>query len=48
MSGMPQQPPERSSAPARPRPDASMSLLTRLMDHSLDDGYAEEIGRAHV
>ncbi len=48
MSGMPQQPPERSSAPARPRPDASMSLLTRLMDHSLDDGYAEAAARHGV
>ncbi|MCX4976171.1 DUF881 domain-containing protein [Streptomyces sp. NBC_00620] len=38
---MPQQPPVRSS-PTRPsRPDASMSLLTNVMDHSLDDGYAE-------
>ncbi|MFI2426614.1 DUF881 domain-containing protein [Streptomyces sp. NPDC018955] len=38
---MPQQPPVRST-PARPaRPDASMSLITNVMDHSLDDGYAE-------
>ncbi|MFF8036135.1 MULTISPECIES: DUF881 domain-containing protein [unclassified Streptomyces] len=38
---MPQPPPVRST-PARPvRPDASMSLLTNVMDHSLDDGYAE-------
>ncbi|WP_254402286.1 DUF881 domain-containing protein [Streptomyces sp. AC555_RSS877] len=38
---MPQQPPVRST-PTRPsRPDASMSLLTNVMDHSLDDGYAE-------
>ncbi|WP_406350785.1 DUF881 domain-containing protein [Streptomyces sp. NBC_00658] len=42
---MPQQPPVRSS-PTRPsRPDASMSLLTNVMDHSLDDGYAEAAAR---
>ncbi|MQY14884.1 hypothetical protein SRB5_50600 [Streptomyces sp. RB5] len=40
---MPQQGPERSSA--RPRPDASMSLLTEIMEHSLDDGYAEAARR---
>ncbi|MCL6739453.1 DUF881 domain-containing protein [Streptomyces neyagawaensis] len=45
MCGMPQQPPVRSS-PARPsRPDASMSLLNNVMDHSLDDGYAEAAAR---
>ncbi|MFD4528365.1 DUF881 domain-containing protein [Streptomyces sp. NPDC058470] len=45
MCDMPQQPPVRSS-PARPaRPDASMSLLTNVMDHSLDDGYAEAAAR---
>ncbi|MFF8972546.1 DUF881 domain-containing protein [Streptomyces sp. NPDC014995] len=45
MCGMPQQPPVRST-PARPsRPDASMSLLTNVMDHSLDDGYAEATAR---
>ncbi|MFE5023515.1 DUF881 domain-containing protein [Streptomyces sp. NPDC056656] len=48
MCGMPQQPPDRSS-PSRPvslrRPDASMSLLTNVMDHSLDDGYAEAAAR---
>lgn len=38
MCGMSQQTPDRST-PARP--DASMSLLTNVMDHSLDDGYAE-------
>lgn len=27
------------------RPDASMSLLTNVMDHSLDDGYAEAAAR---
>ncbi|MER6632825.1 DUF881 domain-containing protein [Streptomyces sp. NPDC000987] len=42
---MPQQPPVRST-PTRPsRPDASMSLLTNVMDHSLDDGYAEAADR---
>ncbi|MFF2508642.1 DUF881 domain-containing protein [Streptomyces sp. NPDC058067] len=48
MCGMPQQPPDRSSpaGPVRPRrPDASMSLLTNVMDHSLDDGYAEAAAR---
>ncbi|MFZ3556039.1 DUF881 domain-containing protein [Streptomyces sp. BH055] len=45
MCGMPQQPPNRST-PERPsRPDASMSLLTNVMDHSLDDGYAEATAR---
>ncbi|MFD7690804.1 DUF881 domain-containing protein [Streptomyces sp. NPDC059781] len=45
MCGMPQQPPVRST-PVRPaRPDASMSLLTNVMDHSLDDGYAEAAAR---
>ncbi|MET8137807.1 DUF881 domain-containing protein [Streptomyces sp. NPDC005251] len=42
---MPQQPPVRSSAPRPPRPDASMSLLTNVMDHSLDEGYAEAAAR---
>ncbi|MGW2420710.1 DUF881 domain-containing protein [Streptomyces sp. NPDC001709] len=42
---MPQQPPVRSS-PTRPqRPDASMSLINNVMDHSLDDGYAEAAAR---
>ncbi|MFJ8361300.1 DUF881 domain-containing protein [Streptomyces sp. NPDC093984] len=42
---MPQPPPVRST-PTRPsRPDASMSLLTNVMDHSLDDGYAEAAAR---
>ncbi|MEU2754361.1 DUF881 domain-containing protein [Streptomyces albidoflavus] len=45
MCGMSQQPPERSTVPRRPRPDASMSLLTNVMDHSLDDGYAEAAAR---
>ncbi|AZS88507.1 DUF881 domain-containing protein [Streptomyces griseoviridis] len=45
MCGMPQQPPVRRT-PTRPsRPDASMSLLTNVMDHSLDDGYAEAASR---
>ncbi|MEU0948432.1 DUF881 domain-containing protein [Streptomyces canus] len=45
MCCMPQQPPIRST-PTRPsRPDASMSLLTNVMDHSLDDGYAEAAAR---
>ncbi|MFK4070566.1 DUF881 domain-containing protein [Streptomyces sp. NPDC029674] len=45
MCGMPQQPPIRST-PSRPRrPDASMSLLTTVMDHSLDEGYAEAAAR---
>ncbi|MEU5400777.1 DUF881 domain-containing protein [Streptomyces sp. NPDC005963] len=45
---MSQQPPVRStgSPPVRPvRPDASMSLLTNVMEHSLDDGYAEAAAR---
>ncbi|MFJ5839247.1 DUF881 domain-containing protein [Streptomyces shenzhenensis] len=46
MCGMPQQPPVRSTPASRPaRPDASMSLLTNVMDHSLDDGYAEAAAR---
>ncbi|MEU2157009.1 DUF881 domain-containing protein [Streptomyces sp. NPDC019396] len=42
---MPQQPPVRSTASPPARPDASMSLLTNVMDHSLDDGYAEAAAR---
>ncbi|MGW7424266.1 DUF881 domain-containing protein [Streptomyces sp. NPDC054813] len=42
---MPQQPPVRSSATRSQRPDASMSLITNVMDHSLDDGYAEAAAR---
>ncbi|MFB9578894.1 DUF881 domain-containing protein [Streptomyces yanii] len=38
---MSQQPPDRSTVSPPARPDASMSLLTNVMDHSLDDGYAE-------
>ncbi|MEV4438638.1 DUF881 domain-containing protein [Streptomyces sp. NPDC049577] len=44
MCGMSQQPPVRSTS-SPPRPDASMSLLTNVMDHSLDDGYAEAAAR---
>ncbi|MFJ1822713.1 DUF881 domain-containing protein [Streptomyces sp. NPDC088139] len=42
---MPQQTPDRSTASPPARPDASMSLLTNVMDHSLDDGYAEASAR---
>ncbi|WP_437067490.1 DUF881 domain-containing protein [Streptomyces sp. enrichment culture] len=42
---MSQQPPIRSTPARAPRPDASMSLLTNVMDHSLDDGYAEAAAR---
>ncbi|MCX5598568.1 DUF881 domain-containing protein [Streptomyces phaeochromogenes] len=45
MCGMPQQPPVRSTSTRPPRLDASMSLLTNVMDHSLDDGYAEAAAR---
>ncbi|EFE70740.1 membrane associated protein [Streptomyces viridosporus ATCC 14672] len=45
MCGMPQQPPVRSTPRRSPRPDASMSLITNVMDHSLDDGYAEAAAR---
>ncbi|MFG2680969.1 DUF881 domain-containing protein [Streptomyces sp. NPDC048392] len=45
MCGMPQPPPVRSTSTLPPRPDASMSLLTSVMDHSLDDGYAEAAAR---
>ncbi|WP_344334481.1 DUF881 domain-containing protein [Streptomyces globosus] len=46
MSGMPQPPDGRGPAPVPPaRPDASMSLLTHVMDHSLDEGYAEAAAR---
>ncbi|NGO81019.1 DUF881 domain-containing protein [Streptomyces sp. YC504] len=45
MCGMPQQPPVRSTDSRPPRLDASMSLLTNVMDHSLDDGYAEAAAR---
>ncbi|MFD8484860.1 MULTISPECIES: DUF881 domain-containing protein [Streptomyces] len=42
---MPQPPPVRSTSTRPARPDASMSLLTNVMDHSLDDGYAEAAAR---
>ncbi|MFJ1729643.1 DUF881 domain-containing protein [Streptomyces sp. NPDC088254] len=45
MCGMPQQPPVRSTPALGSRPDASMSLLTNVMDHSLDEGYAEAAAR---
>ncbi|MEU0163710.1 DUF881 domain-containing protein [Streptomyces sp. NPDC006261] len=42
---MSQQPPDRSTPSQPARPDASMSLLNNVMDHSLDDGYAEASAR---
>ncbi|MFC8079225.1 DUF881 domain-containing protein [Streptomyces sp. NPDC057307] len=42
---MPQHPPVRSTPSPPRRPDASMSLLNNVMDHSLDDGYAEAAAR---
>lgn len=45
MCGMSQQSPDRSTAPPSARPDASMSLLNNVMDHSLDDGYADASAR---
>ncbi|MET9610946.1 DUF881 domain-containing protein [Streptomyces sp. NPDC006512] len=45
MCGMSQPPNDRSSATPPARPDASMSLLTHVMDHSLDEGYAEATAR---
>ncbi|MEO3977401.1 DUF881 domain-containing protein [Streptomyces sp. CAU 1734] len=42
---MSQQPPVRSTGSPPPRPDASMSLLTTVMEHSLDEGYAEATAR---
>ncbi|MFH9760490.1 DUF881 domain-containing protein [Streptomyces anulatus] len=42
---MPQQSPDRSTPSQPARPDASMSLLNNVMDHSLDDGYAEASAR---
>ncbi|MFD4144169.1 DUF881 domain-containing protein [Streptomyces sp. NPDC058572] len=42
---MSQQPPVRSTGSPPARPDASMSLLTNVMEHSLDDGYAEATAR---
>ncbi|RSS72247.1 DUF881 domain-containing protein [Streptomyces sp. WAC06614] len=45
MCGMSQPPTHRSPAAGPGRPDASMSLLTHVMDHSLDEGYAEASAR---
>ncbi|MFD8292581.1 DUF881 domain-containing protein [Streptomyces lavendulae] len=45
MCGMSQPPNNRSPATPSARPDASMSLLTHVMDHSLDEGYAEASAR---
>ncbi|MFD3701227.1 DUF881 domain-containing protein [Streptomyces sp. NPDC058646] len=45
MCGMSQPSHNRSSASPPARPDASMSLLTHVMDHSLDEGYAEASAR---
>ncbi|WP_037804819.1 DUF881 domain-containing protein [Streptomyces sp. NRRL F-5135] len=42
---MSQQPPVRSTRSPSARPDASMSLLNNVMDHSLDEGYAEAAAR---
>ncbi|MBM9622818.1 DUF881 domain-containing protein [Streptomyces zhihengii] len=42
---MSQPPPVRSTGSPPVRPDASMSLLTNVMEHSLDDGYAEASAR---
>ncbi|MFI1967431.1 DUF881 domain-containing protein [Streptomyces pathocidini] len=40
-----QQPVRSTGSPPPRRPDASMSLLTSVMDHALDDGYAEATAR---
>ncbi|MFD6880327.1 MULTISPECIES: DUF881 domain-containing protein [unclassified Streptomyces] len=45
---MSQPPNNRSSATPPVRPDASMSLLTHVMDHSLDEGYAEAAARSRA
>ncbi|MBK0371934.1 DUF881 domain-containing protein [Streptomyces californicus] len=42
---MSQPSPDRSTPSPPARPDASMSLLNNVMDHSLDDGYAEASAR---
>ncbi|MEU8545286.1 DUF881 domain-containing protein [Streptomyces sp. NPDC048717] len=42
---MSQQHPVRSTGTSPPRPDASMSLLNNVIDHALDDGYAEASAR---
>ncbi|MFD7513058.1 hypothetical protein ACFV5N_27485, partial [Streptomyces sp. NPDC059853] len=44
MSAMSSQP----NGPRPPaRPDASMSLLTTVMNHTLDEGYAQAAARRH-
>lgn len=45
MCGMSQQHPTRSAAARPARPDAWMSLLAQVMEHGLDDGYAEAAAR---
>ncbi|QIQ05849.1 DUF881 domain-containing protein [Streptomyces liangshanensis] len=42
---MSQQSPIRSTGASPARPDASMSLLNNVMDHGLDEGYAEAAAR---
>lgn len=48
MCGMSQQHPDRKAGTKLARPDASMSLLNNVMEHSLDDGYAEAAARRGV
>ncbi|MBB1257388.1 DUF881 domain-containing protein [Streptomyces sp. OF8] len=45
MCGMSQQQPVEKTGGRPARPDASMSLLNNVMEHSLDDGYAEAAAR---
>lgn len=45
---MSQQHPDRKAGTKLKRPDASMSLLNNVMEHSLDDGYAEAAERRGV
>lgn len=45
MCVMSQQQPTRRTPSRFPRPDASMSLLTNVMEHSLDEGYAQAAAR---
>lgn len=45
---MPQQHSDRKAGTKPARPDASMSLLNNVMEHSLDDGYAEAAARRGV
>jgi uncharacterized protein YlxW (UPF0749 family) len=45
MSRMPEKRTTEERDARYARPDASMSLLTNVMDHSLDDGYAEAARR---